>query len=256
MIDAFGGDRWWPLNCQVALLRTDPERVLEALDPQMRGQRAVHPDLAGAVEACAPYPYGRGTTTFVVPTADGSAAVLSTTAPSIHPSANVLVRLAPNLGCDGVAVDWKPRHRDGLAAAGFDDYRYSPSTPPAPGGRATDELTLQVSDQGRRWVFVRIPPGAGHQERNYEEPEVYRARITADRLPLGLIRRYLVAVGVPVDDREYFCGPVLSVSFASKLVAEHTWSTMAELRAFAGYPPDSVPTALRSAPAASDHQGV
>lgn len=251
MFDAFGGDRWWPLNSLVVVLRVSPEQVVEGLDPTGGSTRGRYRDLDTAVEDRAPYPVSRQDTTFVIGAADGSSAVMLSESPSTQSVGNTIAFMAGRLCCDAVGVKWQPRHRSGLASAGFEDYRYAPPPPPGPGPRTTDALSLQVSDQGRRWVFDRIPPGPAHPSRPYEEPDVYRARITAERLPLELLRRYLTAVGIPVDDQRYLSGPVLTVSRNTRIPADRTWNTMAELRSAAGYPDGGVPTDLRIA-ASSD----
>ena len=258
MIEAFGGDRWWPLNSQVWVLGTDPDAVLEVLDQHGLGVRKGYPSLADAVEALAPFPFARRDVDFVVGTADGSSAVFASAAPSGGALERFSRHAQLRLSCDCVAASWTPEHRAKSAGAGFDHLRFAalPSDPSLPPGRKTDQLTVQVSDQGRRWSFLRIPPGPTFPaERAYEEPEHYAAKRTAERLPLELLRRYLAAAGVPVDDASYLTGPVLTVTGARRPTSELGWSTMDELRATAGYPAEGIPTDLRARPALDATRG-
>ncbi|HET8590117.1 MAG TPA: hypothetical protein VFM01_10835 [Nakamurella sp.] len=257
MIPAFGGWRLWPLNSEIAVLRADPQAVRRQLDPRGRGVVAEYPDLDTAIAANAPYPFGRRDTEFLVAAPDGATVTLSSAAPRaglLH-----LFRAdAARMGWESVAAQWTPRQPGQLAAAGFDHFRPSAAdlAGPGPGPRATDQLTVQVADTGRRWVFDRIPPGAGHPDRDYEVPETYRARRAADRLPLTLIRRYLLAAGIPVDDPGYLRGRVITLTQPRRMTGQVEWSDMAGLRAAAGYPADGMPTDLTADPATGPRESI
>lgn len=97
-------------------------------------------------------------------------------------------------------------------------------------------------------MFTRVAPGKEFPERSYEQPDAYRVRGVADRLPLALIRRYLLGAGVPVDDPQYMTGPVTTMSLPSRIESDLTWADMTQLRAAAGYRQDGIETDLRAAP--------
>lgn len=249
MIPAFGGEQWWPLNSEAVMVRARPDRIADALNPTGQGIVARFDDLAQAVAARAPYPYGREDTTFLIGTADEGTVALSSAAPGASLFGRFRWPAQHVLHCEYLAAQWTPRHRSRLASAGFDHLRPgSPSESVTEHGDP-DQLTVQVSDQGRRWVFVRVPPGTDPPERPYEERDVYRRRLVAERVPLDLIRRYLRAGGIPIDDSEYLTGPVMTVSLARRLESDVTWSTMLELRTAAGYPASGIPADLRALPA-------
>jgi hypothetical protein len=257
VIPAFGGWQWWPLNSEVAVLRADPDAVCRELNPHGRGIVERHADLDTAMAAVAPFPFGQRDTDFLVTAADGSTVALSSAAPRaglLH-----LYRAdAARRGWECVAAQWVPRYPGQLAAAGFDHFRPSAGdlAGPGTGPRATDQLTVQVTDTGRRWVFDRVPPGAGHQERRYELPDTYRARRTADRLPLDLIRRYLAGSGIPVDDPHYLRGPVITLTQPRRTAGPTGWSTMADLRTATGYPPDGIPVDLTADPVTGPRESI
>lgn len=254
MFDAFGGDRWWPLNSQLAVVRAAPQRVCDALNPTGRGVVAHYDSLSDAVAARAPYPFGRQDTEFLIRTTDGSTVALSSAAPSADSLHRYLWPAENSLHCECIAAEWVPRHRTRLAGAGFDHFISRASRASAPGPRNTDQLSVQVTDQGRQWVFTRVGPGAGYQQRGYEEPDAYRARVVSDRLPLDLIHRYLLGAGVPVDDPGYLTGPVTTMSLPARIPSDITWSTMTQLRAAAGYPPEYTQPELRAVPRLPDNQ--
>lgn len=257
MIPAFGGWRYWPLNSEVAVLRADPRTVCRELDPHGRGIVGEHPDLDAAIAANAPYPFGRRDTDFLVTASDGATVALSSAAPRaglLH-----LYRAdAVRMGWESVAAQWAPRQPGQLAAAGFDHLRPSTGDPgdDGTGRRATDQLTVQVIDTGRRWVFDRIPPGGGHRDRDYEEPDAYRTRRAADRLPLDLIRRYLAGSGIPVGDPGYLRGPVISLTQPRRMTGRDDWSSVPGLRAASGYPADGIPTDLTADPATGPRESI
>lgn len=249
MFDAFGGDQWWPLNCQVAVIGGAIERLMEIENRLGRAVVGRFYTLGDAVASHAPYPFGRQDTQFLIGTADGRAAAMSSAAPNADTLHRYAGHAQRSLHTDCVAAEWVPANRSRLAGAGFDHFRYSDQEPDHTlAGRATDQLSVQVTDQGGRWVFTRVPVGERFGQRGFEQPDVYRARKVADRLPLDLIRRYWLGAGVPVDDPGFLAGPVVSVSQPKRVDSDLTWSNMAQLRAMAGYRPVGIETDLGATP--------
>jgi hypothetical protein len=164
-----------------------------------------------------------------VGTADGRTVGMNAAGPGADVVPWYAARAKFQLNCDFVGVSFLPKSDRVLPGAMFLDVRSGGSS-----------LDVRASDQGRSWVFQRV--AVPEDARAYEEPDYYRLRRKADRLPLELLGRYLTALGVPVDDPGYLSGPVLVCRPADRGTGE--WKQIGQLRELRGYPLDVVPRTL------------
>jgi hypothetical protein len=226
----YGGDRFWPLTADVAVVSAPLERTVRALRPGPRrrwwpGQAYLrHDTLAAALAARTEH------VLLLVATSDRRTAVLSTTGLD---HASLRERARSDLRCDLVRTTFRPAGTDVEPAARFGDLRTAPPGEPEP-----EEFTVDVLRDENGWSFDRTGP-----VRPYEEERFYLNPTEADRLPFDLLARYAAATGVPIGDLDFLSGPVATLPNPASAPA---WSTIAELRTGYGYPPTGVVTSLTS----------
>ena len=235
MYACYGGDRFWPLTADVAVLRAPLDRTVRALGPASRRRWWLRPDAHQRQESLAAALAARaGHALLLVATNDRRTAVLSTVGLD-HGWLRARAQL--DLRCDLVWTTFRPAGTDIEPAARFGDFRIAPPAEPMPSDpRQTNELTVDVLRDEDAWSFDRLGPA-----RPYEEEQFYREPTEADRLPFDLLARYAAATGLPIGDLDFLAGPVATVPHPATGPA---WSTIAELRAAYGYPPTGVVTAL------------
>jgi hypothetical protein len=244
MFPCLGGIRYWPLTARVGLLRAPLDKVVRSSQPWKGGRGSFytttrHDCLDGALTAHAPLPYLVETAELAIGAGNGEwTAVVNTGFPIGDVIGYLQARARLDLRCEFVGVEWAPHTGDVSANAQFTHYRPAKrlfGSEPPPG----DLRWVQASEQDDGWDFSESGP-----PRDFEEPDRYTARRKADRLPYEVLRRYLAAVGVPVDDGGWLSGPVAVAVKPPVREATSSWSSAAELRRLCGYPEDRIPTEL------------
>lgn len=267
MFACVGGARYWPLTANVGFFRASAEAVTQVVVPWPRERRFLprkrrrtraateSPWVRSDYEAFdaalrAHAPYGKVHTKFIIPSGNGEwTTVLDARFPQPDVAYCLEARADLDLGCEFVATCWEPETPSSLAGATF--VHFKPGlTVGSTGRRPADRRVVQTSDQDGRWEFDANGP-----IRAFEEPEFYERRRKSERLPRELLARYAAAVGVPVDDPNWWDGPV-TVATASirpplRYYRETTWhgmpewSTIEDLRTLCGYPLDTIPDKLK-----------
>lgn len=247
MFPCLRGEQFWPLTASVGFFRAPPDKVAGAVVPWGRGSpwvRSEHDTFDDALRAHAPF--GPVRTKLILSSARGSwATLLDTAYPTTDFAFHHAGRAYWELGCEFVATCWQPATPFSFAAAEFAHESASPRR--LLRSRQRDLRFVQTSDQEDGWDF-----NTSGQPRPFEDPEYYKRRRKAERLPRELLARYAAAVGVAIDDPAWFDGPVVVVAKSKRtsdrsetpVDPQRMWHTAEELRRLCQYPMDKIPDDL------------
>ena len=237
MFPCFGGDQWWPMNAAVGVFSAAPDQVGQALTAVAPASRShSYASLSEALAGEGGFAVGFGADRILVGTKDNRTVAMSAAGPAADVVNWYAARAQYQAKCDFVGVEFVPRSPEVMPGAMFYAFHFA-------GDGSADLLDIRTSDQGGGWAFDRV---ALPQEapREYEEPEFYAVRRKADRLPLDLLGRYLVAKGIPIDDASYLTGPVLVIPASDR---KTRWTRIEQLREMRGYSVGGVPRTLSGA---------